>query len=74
MSKEFNNFLREEDITRQLSVEYTPQQNGIAEQANRTLMEMSRCIMLGKFSKVNIGGDTKHGSSETEALQRVWIE
>jgi len=29
MSKEFNNFLREEGITRQLSVEYTLQQNGV---------------------------------------------
>lgn len=31
---------------RQLSVKYTPQQNGVAERANRTLVEMARCIML----------------------------
>jgi len=46
MSKKFSNFLREEDITRRLSVEYTPQQNGVVERANRTLMNMARCIML----------------------------
>lgn len=27
-------------------MEYTPQQNGVAERANRTLVEMARCIML----------------------------
>jgi len=46
VSKEFSDFLRQEGITRQLSVEYTPQQNGVAERANRTLVEMARCIML----------------------------
>jgi len=46
LSKEFNNFLKEESITRQLSVEYTSQQNGVAERANRTLVEIARYIML----------------------------
>lgn len=46
LSKDFNNFLKEEGIQRQLSVEYTPQQNGVAERANRTLVEMARCMML----------------------------
>lgn len=44
--KGFNNFLKEEEIQRQLSIEYTPQQNGVAERANRTLVEMARCLML----------------------------
>lgn len=46
MSKEFNDFLEEERIKRQLSVEYCPQQNGVAERANRTLVEMARCMLL----------------------------
>jgi len=33
-SKEFTNFLQQEGIGRQLSVEYTPQQNGVAERIN----------------------------------------
>lgn len=46
LSKEFNAFLEEEEIRRQLSVEYSPQQNGVAERANRTLVEMARCMLL----------------------------
>ncbi|CAK9827078.1 Retrovirus-related Pol polyprotein from transposon TNT 1-94, partial [Anthophora retusa] len=42
VSNAFKNFLKEEGISRQLSVEYAPQQNGIAERANRTLVEMAR--------------------------------
>lgn len=47
-SNSFNssNFLEDEGIIHQLSVEYTPQQNGVAEQKNRTLVEMARCLML----------------------------
>lgn len=46
LSKEFNEFLEEEGIKRQLSIEYCPQQNRVAERANRTLMEMARCMLL----------------------------
>lgn len=46
LSKEFSDFLEEEGIKRQLSVEYCPQQNGVAERANRTLVEMARCMLL----------------------------
>lgn len=43
LSNEFKKFLEEESIARQLSVEYTPQQNGVAERANRNIVEMARC-------------------------------
>lgn len=46
LSNEFKSFLKKEGIAHQLSVEYTPQQNGVAERKNRTLIEMARCIML----------------------------
>ncbi|UYV75442.1 hypothetical protein LAZ67_13000282, partial [Cordylochernes scorpioides] len=39
-------YLEGEGIGRQLSVEYTPQQNGVAERANRTLLDMTRCFMI----------------------------
>lgn len=46
LSNAFKNFLKNEGIVHQLSVEYTPQQNGVAERKNRTLVEMARCMML----------------------------
>ena len=46
VNKSFNEFLSSNGIKRQLTVPYTPQQNGIAERANRTLVELSRCMLL----------------------------
>ena len=42
---EFNNFCKEHGIKRQRSVRYTPQQNGVAERLNRTIMDRVRCQM-----------------------------
>jgi hypothetical protein len=43
-----NDFLSEEGIHHQYSAAYTPQQNGVAERKNRTLMDMARS-MLAEF-------------------------
>ena len=45
MSSEFNAFLAERGIKHQCTVPYTPQQNGVAERKNRSLMEMARCMV-----------------------------
>ncbi|GJT66197.1 retrovirus-related pol polyprotein from transposon TNT 1-94 [Tanacetum coccineum] len=45
-SREFNDFCRDEGIARHYMVRYTPQQNGIAERMNRTLLERTRCLLL----------------------------
>ncbi|RVW68896.1 Retrovirus-related Pol polyprotein from transposon TNT 1-94 [Vitis vinifera] len=39
-SEEFNEFCRQCGIKRQLTIAYTPQQNGVAERKNRTVMNM----------------------------------
>lgn len=44
-SQEFIKFLEEAGIQRQLTVSYTPQQNGVAERRNRTLLEMARSML-----------------------------
>lgn len=46
ISHNFTQYLEKEGISRQLSTEYTPQQNGVAERANRTLVEMARTMLL----------------------------
>jgi transposase InsO family protein len=44
-SKAFEAFMRDHGIAHQTSAPYTPQQNGVAERANRTLVEMARAML-----------------------------
>lgn len=45
VSHEINSFCDDEGIKRYLTNPYTPQQNGVVERRNRTMMEMARSIM-----------------------------
>lgn len=47
-SNEFNDFCKENGIKRQLTAAYTPQQNGVAERKNRTVMNMVRSLLSEK--------------------------
>jgi len=48
VSKKFDAFLAECGIQRQTSVPYSPQQNGVAKRANRTIMECARSMILAQ--------------------------
>lgn len=48
-SFEFNEFCKEHGIKRQLTVAYTPQQNGVAERKNQTIMNMVWCMLSEKI-------------------------
>ncbi|CAI7841816.1 unnamed protein product, partial [Closterium sp. NIES-53] len=45
MGKDLESFLEDKGITHQLSVAYTPQQNGAAERLNRTLIYLARAML-----------------------------
>jgi len=45
VSQEFNSFCNSYGIKRHIIAPYTPQQNGVVERHNITLMEMARSIM-----------------------------
>ena len=47
-STEFNMFCEDLGIEHQLTVSYSPQQNGVAERKNRSVLEMARCMMFEK--------------------------
>lgn len=47
-SGEFNEFCKHHGIKRQLTTAYTPQQNGVAERKNRTVMNMVRSMLSDK--------------------------
>ncbi|BBH08996.1 transposable element gene [Prunus dulcis] len=48
LSGEFNSFCEESGIQRQLTVAYSPQQNGVAERKNRTVVEMAKSMLHEK--------------------------
>ncbi|XP_012155337.1 uncharacterized protein LOC105664634 [Ceratitis capitata] len=44
-NNDFNQYLADHGILKRLSVPRTPEQNGLAERMNRTLMDMARCLL-----------------------------
>ena len=55
VKNEFEAFLSKHGIQHQHIVPYTPQQNGVAEWKNRTLVEMTRCMLYSKGLHKKIG-------------------
>jgi transposase InsO family protein len=47
-SGDFNKYCKDNGIVQQFTVPHTPQQNGVAERKNRTLVECARSMMKGK--------------------------
>ncbi|KAH9662167.1 hypothetical protein KPL70_024758 [Citrus sinensis] len=45
-SKEFEEFCQKHGIKRHKTVRFTPQQNGLAERMNRTLVDKTRCMLI----------------------------
>ena len=52
----FINYCRDNGIQRQLIVSRSPQQNGVAERKNRTIVEMARSMLKGKGIPNNLLG------------------
>ena len=46
-SERFTEYLRSEGVTHERTVPRTPEQNGVAERLNRTLIEMTRSMLTG---------------------------
>ncbi|GJQ75230.1 hypothetical protein Trydic_g9830 [Trypoxylus dichotomus] len=44
-SKRFEDFLKERGISQRLTSPYCPEQNGVSQCRNRTLLDMARCLM-----------------------------
>lgn len=45
-NNEFSGYLARNGIVHRLTIAHTPQQNGVAERKNRTLLDMARCLLL----------------------------
>lgn len=56
-SSEFSSFCEENGIIHQTSAPYTPQQNGLAERKNRTLVDMVNAMLLNSRLPLNLWGE-----------------
>ena len=45
-NREFDAYLEKCGIVRRLTIPHTPEQNGVAERKNRTLLEATRCMLI----------------------------
>ncbi len=50
----FDEFCENAGIEHQLTTPYTPQQNGVSERKNRSIMEMARCMLHEKELPKNL--------------------
>jgi transposase InsO family protein len=46
LCNELESYLENHGIKHEMTVAYTPEQNGVAERRNRTLVEMARCMII----------------------------
>ncbi|KAG7583121.1 GAG-pre-integrase domain [Arabidopsis suecica] len=69
MSSEFISFCEKSGIKRHFTAPYTPQQNGVVERRNRTLLEMARSILKHMHMPNHLWGEAIRHS--TYLLNRV---
>ena len=63
VSQKFNSYCKESGIKIHLTSPFTPQQNGVFERRNRTLMEMTRSILKDKIIPNFLWGEaTRHAT------------
>ena len=60
MSSEFNDFCNVSGIQRQLTMSYTPQQNGVSERKNRTVVEMAKTMLHEKGMPYHFWAEAVH--------------
>ncbi|KAI5351686.1 hypothetical protein L3X38_004577 [Prunus dulcis] len=56
-STEFNKFFEDLGLERQLTMAYSPQQNGVAERQHRTIVEMARTMLYEKRMPIKCWGE-----------------
>ncbi|KAJ3705098.1 hypothetical protein LUZ61_008803 [Rhynchospora tenuis] len=79
----FETFCKEHGIRRPLTAPYSPQQNGVAERKNRTILDMVRCLLKTKNMPkefwaeavqcaVYVQNRCKHASLEDMTPEEAW--
>lgn len=74
---EFSNFLRQTGIKHETTVVFTPEQNGVAERYNRTIVEKARCMIFDANLDLNFWAEAVNTAvylinlSPTKVLKNV---
>lgn len=69
-SNEFKQFLQNNGIKYQRTAAYSPQQNGVSERKNRTLVEITRCLLFDSEMTNTFWGEAIHTAN---FLQNVMV-
>ncbi|BBG96481.1 transposable element gene [Prunus dulcis] len=78
-SSEFSKLCEEGGIQRQLTTTYTPQQNGVVERKNRTVVEMAKAMLHEKNMPYSLWAEAVHTAvyllnrSPTKALENITL-
>lgn len=76
-SGDFQAYCEAHGIKRQLTTPHSPQQNGVVERRNRTVVEMSRCMLKQRNLPTNLWGEAVAAAiytlnrSSTRALKKT---
>ena len=75
MSTEFENYLKSEGIKHEYTIPKTPEQNGVSERMNRTLVEAVRSMLADSKlpHRFWAAAYLQRPISSTEVLQRLWV-
>ncbi|KAK2991725.1 hypothetical protein RJ640_004253 [Escallonia rubra] len=65
-SNEFHNFCEDERLERQITVDYTPQQNGVSERKNQTVIEMAKSMLHDKGIPRSFWAEAVHTAEDNK--------
>ena len=63
-SKAFNDFCSTNGIARELIPPYTPERNGVAERRNRSILDITRCLLLEKALPGHLWGEAVKAAAD----------
>lgn len=72
--KQFADFLQQNGIIHETTVPHTPEQNGVSERVNRTLIEKTKCLLQASGLIEHLWGEAITDLSPTAALQNMTPE
>ena len=78
----FADYFKKKGVVHQVTCRYTPQQNGVVERMNRTILDKIRCMLINSNSDPRLWGEAFHAAiylinriepaSETKTPVKVW--